>query len=152
MSDSLKEQYASTPLYGSNANAVEALYEQYLQDATSVPAAWQDYFATLEAPETEIAHSAIRAELIEEARHGGRRKTRTRARGSRSKVSNGEKQAAVSRLIQVYSLRGHQIANIDPLGLMERRVPGVLKLDYLGLTEADMDTEFYTGGLAGTSN
>ena len=29
-----------------------------------------------------------------------------------------EKQAAVSRLIQVYSLRGHQIADLDPLGLV----------------------------------
>ena len=67
-------------------------------------------------------------------------------------VSSGEKQAAVSRLIQVYSLRGHQIADIDPLGLMERRVPGVLKRDYLGLDESDMDTEFFTGGLAGPGN
>ena len=36
MSRSLKDQYASTPLYGSNAAAVEALYEQYLED----PADW----------------------------------------------------------------------------------------------------------------
>ena len=49
----------------------------------------------------------------------------------------------------MYSLRGHQIADIDPLGLMQRPMPGVLKLDYLGLNEGDMDTEFYTGGLAG---
>ena len=48
-----------------------------------------------------------------------------------------EKQSAVSRLIQVYSLRGHQIADLDPLKLQDRPVPGVLKLDYLGLTEAD---------------
>ncbi|MDH3533367.1 MAG: 2-oxoglutarate dehydrogenase E1 component, partial [Gammaproteobacteria bacterium] len=82
---------------------------------------------------------------------------RSRARGvrpagKRALVSAGEKQAAVSRLIQVYSLRGHQIADIDPLGLMDRRTPGVLKLDYLGLSESDMDTEFYTGGLAGRGN
>ena len=70
----------------------------------------------------------------------------------RARASSGEKQAAVARLIQVYSLRGHQIANIDPLGLMDRPTPGVLKLDYLGLTEADMDTEFHTGGLAGTGD
>jgi 2-oxoglutarate dehydrogenase E1 component len=63
-----------------------------------------------------------------------------------------EKQAAVSRLIQVYSLRGHQIADLDPLGLLDRRVPVVLRPDYLGLTEADMDTEFFTGGLAGTGH
>ena len=42
MSDSLKEQYSSTPLYGSNANAVEALYEKFLSDPASVPAAWAE--------------------------------------------------------------------------------------------------------------
>jgi 2-oxoglutarate dehydrogenase E1 component len=35
---------------------------------------------------------------------------------------------------------------------MDRPVPGVLKLDYLGITDADMDSEFFTGGLAGTGN
>jgi len=152
MSNSLKDQYATTPLFGANANAVEALYEQFLQDAGAVPATWRHYFETLGDGETEIAHSAIRNELRESARDGTRRKTRVGASSSRSAEASGEKQAAVSRLIQVYSLRGHQIADIDPLGLMERPVPGVLKLDYLGLTEADMDSEFHTGGLAGTGN
>jgi len=152
MSDSLKEQYASSPLFGGNASAIEALYEQYLQDPGSVPASWRDYFDTLGATDAEIAHSAVREGLLKEARSGDRRKTGVRAPGSRSSASFGEKQGAVSRLIQVYSLRGHQIADIDPLGLMERPVPGVLKLDYLGLTDADMDTEFHTGGLAGTGD
>ncbi len=150
MSDSLKEQLASTPLFGSNASAVEAMYEQFLEDPASVAAGWRGYFESLGDPGTEIAHSSIREELLSEAREG--RKVGTVARAGNKPVSAGEKQAAVSRLIQVYSLRGHQIADIDPLGLMERRVPGVLKLDYLGLTEADMDSEFFTGGLAGTSN
>jgi 2-oxoglutarate dehydrogenase E1 component len=150
MSDSLKEQYASTPLFGANATAVEALYEQYLEDPGSVPAAWRDYFVTLGASDTEVAHSQIREGLLEEARSGTRRKTKVAGKGSTA--TPGQKQAAVSRLIQVYSLRGHQIADIDPLGLMNRPVPGVLKLDYLGLTEADMDTEFHTGGLASTGD
>jgi len=152
MSDSLKEQYASTPLFATNATAVEALYEEYLRDPASVPAAWRDYFATLGSPETEIAHSEIREDLLDEARTGSRRKTQVRRSGTSGPGPSGQKQAAVSRLIQVYSLRGHQIANIDPLGLMNRRIPGVLKLDYLGLTDTDMDTEFHTGGLASTGN
>jgi 2-oxoglutarate dehydrogenase E1 component len=49
-------------------------------------------------------------------------------------------------------MRGHQIADLDPLGLWSRHTPAVLKLDYLGLDESDMDSEFYTGGLAGTGN
>ena len=44
MSNTLKEKYASTPLFGGNAAAVEGLYEQYLGDASAVPAAWRDYF------------------------------------------------------------------------------------------------------------
>jgi 2-oxoglutarate dehydrogenase E1 component len=151
MGNSLKDQYASTPLYGSNASAVEAMYEQYLGDPESVPEAWREYFGSFGGADTEVLHSAIRDELLASARDGGR--ARQVSKGRRGPASSSaEKQAAVSRLIQVYSLRGHQVADIDPLGLMERRIPGVLKLDYLGLTEADMDTEFYTGGLAGSGN
>jgi 2-oxoglutarate dehydrogenase E1 component len=151
MSNTLKEKYASTPLFGGNAAAVEALYEQYLSDASAVPAAWRDYFDTLGADDTEVVHSVIRDKLLEGA--STRRKVRGKATaGTGVATASGEKQAAVSRLIQVYSLRGHQIADIDPLGLMDRPVPGVLKLDYLGLTDADMDSEFYTGGLAGLEN
>ncbi len=151
MSDSLKEQLASTPLFGANANAVERMYELYLDDPSKVPDGWRDYFDTMGDPEAEVVHSKIRENLLEEARSGRRSGTVT-TRSAGKPATSGEKQAAVARLIQVYSLRGHQIADIDPLGLMDRRVPGVLKLDYLGLTEADMDTEFFTGGLAGTGN
>jgi 2-oxoglutarate dehydrogenase E1 component len=151
MSNSLKEQLASTPLFGSNATAVEGLYEQYLDDPAAVSSGWREYFESLGDPGAEVVHSKIREELLVEAREGRRTGTAT-ARVSGKPGTSGEKQAAVSRLIQVYSLRGHQIADIDPLGLMDRRMPGVLKLDYLGLTDADMDTEFFTGGLAGTAN
>ena len=47
-------------------------------------------------------------------------------------------------MIQSYSNRGHLIARIDPLGLQQRSRPRVLKLDYAGLTEADLDTVFFT--------
>jgi 2-oxoglutarate dehydrogenase E1 component len=150
MSKSLKERMASTPLFGANATAVESLYEQYLEQPESVPAGWRDYFESMGDPQTEIAHSVIRQQLLDESQSGRKRDKAVSRTGGRA--ASGEKQAAVSRLIQVYSLRGHQIAKIDPLGLQERRMPGVLKLDYLGLTESDMDLEFYTGGLAGESN
>ena len=51
----------------------------------------------------------------------------------------------MSRLIQVYANRGHLIANLDPLGLQERAKPYVLDLEYFGLSDADLDTEFFTG-------
>ncbi|HEY7996306.1 MAG TPA: 2-oxoglutarate dehydrogenase E1 component, partial [Steroidobacteraceae bacterium] len=54
-------------------------------------------------------------------------------------------QAAVSRLIQVWTNRGHLLASIDPLALSVRPRPRVLDLDYFGLTPADLEAEFFTG-------
>jgi 2-oxoglutarate dehydrogenase E1 component len=151
MSNSLKDQYASSPLYGSNATAVEALYEQYLQNPDSVAEEWRLYFHSFGAAETEIAHEPIRQRLLARSRNDRGNGTVTTGLAG-SGIAANEKQAAVSRMIQVYSLRGHQIADLDPLGMAEIQTPGVLKLDYLGLTPADMDTEFVTGGVAGTGD
>ncbi len=155
MRNSLKEQRATSPLYGGNASAVESLYEQYLEQRDSVPSGWREYFDSMrdtsDDAAAEIAHSKIREQLLLESVDGRKAGKLVKRSGGKA-VSSGEKQAAVSRLIQVYSLRGHQIADLDPLGLMERPTPGVLKLDYLGLDESDMDSEFFTGGLASTGN
>jgi 2-oxoglutarate dehydrogenase E1 component len=151
MSSSLKDQYASSPLFGGNATAVEALYEQFMANPDAVSEGWRRYFRTLGNGQAEVAHSPIRQRLLERARTGkGNGQTATVEPTSITAAE--EKQSAVSRLIQVYSLRGHQIADLDPLKLQDRPIPGVLKLDYLGLTEADMEEEYFTGGLAGTGN
>ena len=152
MGKTLDQQYQTTPLFGLNAAAVEALYERYLDEPDSVPAGWREYFRSLANGAPETAHGPIRQRLTER-RNGQVLEGMTRVAAPGASVAAAtEKQAAVSRLIQVYSLRGHQIADLDPLGLMQRKTPGVLKLDYLGLNDADMDTEFFTGGLAGTGN
>ena len=148
MSQSLQQRYASSPLFGTNAPYVEDLYEAYLEDPQSVPENWRKFFADVRPGDGEqSSHKALQAALA-----AGRVPAIAAAPAAPRLAAANEQQAAVSRLIQVYSLRGHQIADLDPLALMDRRVPGVLKLDYLGLTEADMDTEFFTGGLAGAQN
>ena len=141
MTDSLREQNASTPLYGGNASFVETLYESFLADPDSVPAEWREYFTRIGAgAEGEIAHRPIIAEL------------RARASAPRAAADSHEasaKQGAVSRLIQVYAHRGHLIANLDPLALAQRQVPRVLELEYFGLSQADLDSEFFTGNRTG---
>ena len=144
MPESLKDQYATTPLAGGNASYVEALYEQYLSDPQSVPSDWRRFFSEAalaggKADGHDIAHGPIRAAV------------RARARALRSvapkptAAGDSAKQGAVSRMIQLYVNRGHLIANLDPLGMTRRPVPRVLELDYFGLSEADLDSEFFTG-------
>jgi 2-oxoglutarate dehydrogenase E1 component len=150
MTKSIKALNQTTPLYGSNAAYIEALYEQYLQEASSVPSEWQQYFATLGPERGDVAHGPIVQALQQRVLGNGAGPRPSRTQATAAPAS--EKQAAVSRLIQVYSLRGHQIADLDPLGLQVRHTPAVLKFDYLGLDPSDLDQEFFTGGFAGTGH
>ena len=124
MDPTLAELTASTPLSGGNAAYVEFLYARYLESRESVDAGWRALFDALPA--------------------GAQRATPHSSSGAPTVLADGEKQGVVSRLVQTYSNRGHLIARIDPLGLMQRERPYVLDPDYVGLTQSDMDTEFYT--------
>ncbi|MEJ7615515.1 MAG: 2-oxo acid dehydrogenase subunit E2, partial [Pyrinomonadaceae bacterium] len=59
------------------------------------------------------------------------------------------KQARVLELINSYRVRGHLIADIDPLHAVPLHHHPELDIESYGLTIWDLDREFITGGLAG---
>ena len=59
------------------------------------------------------------------------------------------KQAKVLELINAYRIRGHLLADIDPLNMAPHHA-SELELENYGLTIWDLDREFITGGLHGT--
>ena len=61
-----------------------------------------------------------------------------------------QKQMQVATLIRVYRVRGHLIADLDPLRWKEPAMPKELDPLTYGLTIWDLDREFLTGGVAGT--
>jgi 2-oxoglutarate dehydrogenase E1 component len=145
MAVSRNDQLQSTALFGSNADYVEDLYQLFLADPVSVDPQWQAYFAALpQASGVEAAHRSIQQAIAERARHP----QAAPSLGLTAAAELSETQGAVSRLIQIYTNRGHLVANLDPLGLVKRERPRVLDLEYFGLTEADLDTEFFTGARA----
>ena len=60
-----------------------------------------------------------------------------------------EKALQVHQLINMYRVRGHLIADLDPLGRKEPKTHPELDPIHWGLTIWDLDREFPTGGLAG---
>jgi 2-oxoglutarate decarboxylase len=61
-----------------------------------------------------------------------------------------DKQARVLQLINIYRVRGHLIADLDPLGRKPAVTPVEVDPAYYGLTIWDLERTFATGGLAGT--
>ena len=148
MNQSLADQIATTALNGGNAGFIEELYELFLKDPAAVDPAWREYFTQLAGNSAEVAPIPGRERLLTEFGRPAAAQTapaQTAAVGPADLNETAAKQGAVSRLIQVYANRGHLIADLDPLGLQERAQQYVLGLEYFGLTEADLDTEFYTG-------
>ena len=130
-----------TPLFGGNADFLDSLYEQYLRNPGSVEPQWREYFERLApAVGSEPSHSAIRSAIADRARQAP-----VALVAAEGQDGNNAKQGAVSRLIQIWVNRGHLVARLDPLGLLLRERPKVLTLEYFGLSENDLDTEFFTG-------
>jgi len=141
----IQEMWNNAHLSGPNADYIELLYESFLQDPNSIPEDWRHFFQALpsnlsqENPETP--HSNIRNQFL------------ALASGPITSVAVGsgnseyeQKQVAVLRLIQAFRSRGHQEARLDPLGLWQRKSGGLALANY-GLSDADLDTVFQTGGL-----
>ena len=61
-----------------------------------------------------------------------------------------QKQMQVNRVINMHRVRGHLIADLDPLAVKEPHMHTELDPATYGLTIWDLDREFLTGGLAGT--
>ncbi len=132
MDPTLSEQQGAQLLSGGNAPFVEDLYASWQRDPASVSGEWREYFAALAGSGDALqGHAPVAGTSAAAA------------------AAASEKQGAVSRLVQTLSNRGHLIANIDPLGLMKRERPRVLDPGYVGLGEADLETEFYTGSRNG---
>jgi len=139
----MKELSGNSYLFGSNAPFIEALYESYLKDPQSVEPRWRGFFDELQRLDDgprDISHTEVQERFIALAREH-----RPAAAGP---AAHGlQKQFAVLQLISAYRFQGCRIADVDPLGRLQK--PAIAELDpaFYGLTEADLDTRFNSGTL-----
>ncbi|GAA0705367.1 2-oxoglutarate dehydrogenase E1 component [Dokdonella soli] len=159
---SLLQQFqATSPISGGNAAFVEDLYETWLADPNAVAPQWRSYFDTLKGREAgDVPHSAAIARIEAAQKLNGRGPAPLAATGAEAP---SQKQAGVLKLVTAYRSRGHLAAKLDPLdmehafpssdlkaiGLLPRPSAPDLDPQFHGLGNADLDTEFSTGSLAG---
>lgn len=131
---------------GANTHYVEELYEHYLEDPASVPDEWRQYFDTLSAQDDSARKDKPLAPVRAAFEQLGRQGQHVQS-SSQASSNDLRRQIGVLRLIDAYRLRGHQRAQLDPLGLRKRQPVPDLELSYHHLTEQDLSVEFPTDTL-----
>lgn len=135
-------------LQGNAANYVEEMYEAWLRDPSSVHLSWQVYFKNMAngvapgqaytPPPTLVPSASARLPSLPDAVIPGAT--------SSSEIIDHMK---IQLLVRAYQVRGHHLANLDPLGIqhadIQHSIPPELSHTYYGFTEKDLDRSFSLG-------
>jgi len=138
-------------LSGNSGGYIEDMYHSWKEDPSSVHKSWQSVFARMDAgalpgqsfvpPPTLNAGASLSSAVVP-------------AGGPAAGVVSGgsaSDQTKVLDLIHAYQARGHNIAELDPLGMYDADLDGApvpdLELENYGWTEADLEKEFQLSGM-----
>ncbi|HIN07429.1 MAG TPA: 2-oxoglutarate dehydrogenase E1 component, partial [Pelagibacteraceae bacterium] len=147
-------------LEGSNSSFIEELYLKYINNPEDVPQSWREFFDGLDEDQ-KIIQTEIQGPSWSPKKNNISQiidKVKISAEDNFTKkelLSNGdlatrdgyekEKEQSVKAiaLIRAYRIRGHLIANLDPLGMMERKYLNELHPSNHGFQKEDYNKKIY---------
>jgi 2-oxoglutarate dehydrogenase E1 component len=128
-------------LNGSSLAFAEELYLAYLRDPASVPEAWRRFFDDVPA-DGLAGRDALGPSFA--------RRSLFRGSGARAAGGAGDVQHRADKLIRNYRVRGHRVADLNPLGRASTEVPE-LDPGYYGFGDADMGTPVLESSVRGAT-
>ena len=167
--------HASSFLQGHNADYIEQLYARYANNPGAVDEAWREFFDSLgDTPADARAEAAgpswARADWPPQpndeltAALDGQWAEDPKAAGDKIKAKAAEKGVGLSEeqvraavldslralmIIRAYRIRGHLIADLDPLDMRDKTRHPELDPTSYGFTEADMDRPIFIDNVLG---
>ncbi len=128
-----------------NLSFVEAQYTRYVHDANSVSPDWREYFDNLHAD-----HDTVTSEILQSPfqRDSIFHRATSAAEANPSGSDDAAQQEKLDQLIRNYRVRGHIIAQIDPLN-ETRPSPPELDPAFYGFTSEHLNREFSTQWFGG---
>ncbi|HEX5795039.1 MAG TPA: 2-oxoglutarate dehydrogenase E1 component, partial [Geminicoccaceae bacterium] len=135
-------------LYGGNGAFIEDLYARYLSDPAAIDPSWRSYFDEL-GPETRSLFERSRS-AVQPRADGDRRPPSLVGDGGEIVDLGSERSRRliidhlrVVMLIRAYRVRGHLLADLDPLGLAGDKHHPELDPKSYGFSDADLEREFF---------
>jgi 2-oxoglutarate dehydrogenase E1 component len=147
----------TSPFFAGNSTFVEELYERYLTNPGSVDASWREYFrdatngsapsAKRQASWAQITSKVIGAVEVQEDKPADKGKKGGMSQAEIEGFAHDSIRAIM--MVRAYRVRGHLLANLDPLGLEVNDHHPELDPASYGFTDADMDREIFLDGSLG---
>jgi len=144
---------ALSDLAVANLGFAEDLYFQFLNDPASVEPAWRRIFEKLNGSNGNgmgasalVPPTAFTRSIFSGGTLAGSHTPGAGVAGSRISVRLLSER--VQRLVEGYRELGHLTADLDPLGLVRRKLPPIALQDF-GLDDADLDLVFSSENVAG---
>jgi len=171
--------HASSFLQGANADYIDALYARYARDPSAVDQAWAEFFRSLgdndgDARKAAAGPSWARADWppaatddlttamdgqwaadpVRDSKAAGA-KIAAKAAETGLAVTDAQIQRAVLdsiralMIIRAYRIRGHLVADLDPLGMRDEKPHPELEPQSYGFSDADMDRPIFIDNVLG---
>src|SRR3954447_7868457 len=134
-----------------NLPFVEDLYFQFLEDPASVDPTWRRTFQALNGNNGNDAGASalVPPAAFKRSIFGGTGVSPHASVGvTGNRISVRLLSERVQRLVEGYRELGHLTANLDPLGLVRRKLPPIALEDF-GLADEDLDLVFSSENVAG---
>ncbi|WP_299283783.1 2-oxoglutarate dehydrogenase E1 component [uncultured Tateyamaria sp.] len=169
--------HASSFMQGHNAEYLEQMYARYANDPSAVDEAWQAFFKAMGDDDVSVKReaegpswarpdwppmpgddltAALTGEWASEPEvKGAGDKIRAKAAESGVSVSDDQVKRAVLdsiralMIIRAYRIRGHLVADLDPLGMRDQTPHPELDPKSYGFSEADMDRPIFIDKVLG---
>jgi 2-oxoglutarate dehydrogenase E1 component len=151
----------TTFLNGANATFIAELYSRYLETPSSVDESWRSFFAELGEDGSQVLRELEgppwgreRSHVIANGHGGNGSAAVAVAEGLAPGAVPATAQATLDALralslIRAYRVRGHLLADLDPLGLVRMAHHPDLDPVTYGFTEGDYDRPIFVNGVLG---
>ncbi|WP_299743970.1 2-oxoglutarate dehydrogenase E1 component [uncultured Tateyamaria sp.] len=169
--------HASSFMQGHNAEYLEQMYARYANDPAAVDESWQAFFKAMGDDEVSVKREAegpswartdwppVPGDDLTQALTGEwAAPAEVKGAGNKIKAKAAEKGVEVSddqikravldsiralMIIRAYRIRGHLVADLDPLGMRDQTPHPELDPKSYGFTEADMDRPIFIDNVLG---
>lgn len=148
----------SSPFFAANAPFIEELYERYLESPSNVDETWREFFrdatnGSVNKVQREASWTQITSKVIGVKERVAEKAIAEKGKGGGLSQDQLESYTHDSiraiMMVRAFRVRGHLIANLDPLGLEVNDHHPELDYRTYGFSEEDLDKEIFLDGSLG---